>query len=184
MTYDAKGGQHNFNQNAYFKNDLHVPNLYGTAGTLQVLDNTLFTQNVNIIGTLGNSGKPLIVQDKTIFNSDVQINGGIFLGPWRIGYDSGTQNLIFNMNAAVQGTNNQPHIRMGPDGNIWTSRASGPGWIADNIGSIYQNKYDKTGGPVNGWITATGNIEGWDLHANGAMYSRNGVSSNFKGNYP
>ncbi len=50
---------------------------------------------------------------------------------WMITEDG--QHLVFKINNAVQGSDNQAHLRMTQDGNLWLSRSSGPGWVADSL---------------------------------------------------
>jgi hypothetical protein len=94
----------------------------------------------------------------TTHNGSIQLNGDISatesvngksvnatesikIGSWVISEGS-DGHLIFSKNGAAMGTNNQGHVRIAQDGNIWSSRSSGAGWIADNIGGI---KSDVTG---------------------------------------
>ena len=61
--------------------------------------------------------------------------GSIKIGSWVISENS-DGHLVFSKNGAALGTADQGHIRMAQDGNLWLSRSSGPGWVADNIGGI------------------------------------------------
>ena len=66
----------------------------------------------------------------------VRVWDALQIGGWTI-QEEGDQ-LVFKRGNA--GTNdNEPNIRMASDGNLWVSRASGRGWVADGIGDLKNN---------------------------------------------
>jgi hypothetical protein len=66
-------------------------------------------------------------------------NDQIRIGSWNI-FEDGDGHLVFSRAGAGMGSENQGHIRMASDGNLWISRSSGPGWVADNIKGIRDNQ--------------------------------------------
>uniref|UniRef100_A0A6C0H6U0 Uncharacterized protein n=1 Tax=viral metagenome TaxID=1070528 RepID=A0A6C0H6U0_9ZZZZ len=58
----------------------------------------------------------------------------INIGGWNIRQDG--DHLVFRRGDADAG-DNQPHLRMAQDGNLWVSRSIRRGWVADGLGDLY-----------------------------------------------
>jgi len=66
----------------------------------------------------------------------VRVWDALQIGGWTI-QEEGDQLVFKRGNAGMN--DNEPNIRMASDGNLWVSRASGRGWVADSIGDLRNN---------------------------------------------
>ena len=104
----------------------------------------------NIIFRTG-TGVGTIPQDRMHINQDrvripVLETDRINIGVWNIRQDG--EHLVFRRGDAGTGVD-QPHIRMAQDGNLWLSRSTGAGWVADNIGALRNGLNEKIGYDAN-----------------------------------
>ena len=88
----------------------------------------------------------------------------IKIGRWTI-YEDG-DHLAFSRLGAPQGSEDQAHIRMTQDGNLWLSRRSGPGWVSDNIQDLRSKTQKLKGdGNINGDIDVSGRFSAQNIQA-------------------
>jgi hypothetical protein len=87
--------------------------------------------------------KPVNFQANVNVNGNLTVNGNICIqnggNYWYIVVRNGYLHFVKNdPNYAnyYDHRNNEPHVIISPDGNIWTSRQSFPGWIADSLAYI------------------------------------------------
>jgi len=96
---------------------------------------------LNIVGAENGGARKVHLWDDVEVDGNLQVNGVIKLGNgnniWTIkARDNGWLEFLYNNTDQDDTSNDIGRIIMSPDGNLWLSRSSYPGWVADNLNSI------------------------------------------------
>jgi len=113
----------------------------GTLGYKTPLD----TSALNIVGAENGGPRKVHLWDDVEIEGDLHVNGTITIGPngqsWSLNTrGNGWMDFLHNDTSPDDLGNDVGHIIMAPDGNLWLSRATYRGWIADNLQGVNGNR--------------------------------------------
>jgi hypothetical protein len=148
---------------------------FDATSDMKAVINQVYNADIEAIRNLSSISSQLIAGGLTV-PGKLSITGQLKLGSWTIQDNNGHLQFIKD---GVQYDNDYGKIpqdtgfiAMSQDGNIWSNRSTGRGWLADN-------KLNVAGGTINGNLTVGGQLTTTgQINANGVLNMGNKIAMN------